>query len=145
MFNAFPLPLFQVLVFSGLLSVHWISFVFFLYDRNFCTHSLKPLFLTPCEFEAWNWFWYLLTCGLRGGVEAHMEQKSGSKYLPWPEFEPWTSRLAVQHATARPPYILSCVNQVVSSCDNSHDLAYFCKKRRGCKIVLYPPAHTMRP
>src|SRR6218665_3155041 len=36
------------------------------------------------------------------GVEFNcMEQKSQSKFLPWPEFEPRTSHLTVQHA-ARP-------------------------------------------
>src|SRR6218665_137565 len=31
-----------------------------------------------------------------------MKQKSQSKFLPWPGFEPRTSYLGVQHTTARP-------------------------------------------
>jgi len=32
-----------------------------------------------------------------------MEQRSRSKFLPRPGFEPRTSNVAVQHATVRPP------------------------------------------
>src|SRR6218665_2092481 len=46
-----------------------------------------------------------------------MEQNSRSKFRPWPEFEPRTSYLAVQHATARVAIplldkILLCLAQV---------------------------------
>ena len=40
---------------------------------------------------------------LRPPLWVRMEQKSRSKFLPLPRFEPPTSHLAVQHATARPP------------------------------------------
>ena len=85
---------------------HWISFVFFLYDRSICTTSLDLLFLTLGEFQAWDWhgsLGYQLTCGPRGEVAVRMEQKSRSKLLSWPGFEHRASHLAVQHATARPP------------------------------------------
>ena len=78
---------------------------FFIYDRNICTLSLDPLFLTLGEFQAWDLHWYPLTFGPRSGVEVHMEQKSQCKFRPWPGFEPRTFHLAVQHATARPLHI----------------------------------------
>ena len=85
---------------SFLFMCHWIPFVFS-YDWNICTIWLDPLFLTIGEFQAWDWLWYPLTCGPRGGVGVHMGQKSWANFLPWPVFEPRTSHLTVQHATAR--------------------------------------------
>ena len=73
----------------------------------FCTHSLDPLFLTPGEFQALDWLQYPLTCGPRGKVGMHMEQKSQCKLLPWLWFEPRTSCCAVQHATTRPLHATS--------------------------------------
>ena len=40
-----------------------------------------------------------------------MEQKSQSKFLPWPGFQLQTSHLAVQHATGRPSCTPSINNQ----------------------------------
>jgi len=63
------------LVFSGLLFCSCVTeflLVFFLYDRIICTLSLDPLFLTVGEFKAWDWLWYPLTFGPRGGVGACM-------------------------------------------------------------------------
>ena len=83
---------------------HWISFVFFsqrqkyLYYYSFARPSLSH----RGEFQDWEWIWYQLTCGPRGGSEVQIEHKSRSKCLPWPGFESQTSHLAVQPATARP-------------------------------------------
>src|SRR6218665_143391 len=55
----------------------------FSYDRSICTLSLDSLFLTLEKFQPWDWFWYPLTCGPRGGVGVHMVQISRSKFLPW--------------------------------------------------------------
>ena len=92
--NVFPSPFFHVFcVFQCffLFLCHWISFVFFLYDHfSICTLLLDPPFLTVCE--AWDWFWYPLTCGPIGVVGVCMEQKSRYKlFLPWPGCEPRTS------------------------------------------------------
>src|SRR6218665_946400 len=107
-----PSPFFHVLVFSGLLFcscvIRFLS-CFFLYGQSMYTLSLDPLYLTLGEFQAWDWLFYPLICAPRGGVGLRMEQKSRSKFLFWPGFEPRITHLAVQHATARPsrtPFLL---------------------------------------
>ena len=79
--------------------------------------SLDSLFVTVGEFQTWDWLWYLLTCGSRGGVGVSMEQKSWSKCLPWLGVEPRTSHLGVQYATARETFIGGncCFTQAHSS------------------------------
>ena len=91
---------------SPLYRCHWTFLCFFLDDRSIC--SLGPLFLTLDEFQAWDWLQYPLTCGPGCGIGVRMKQKSQSKFLPRPRFELRTSRLAVQHATARQPRVFSC-------------------------------------
>src|SRR6218665_3175910 len=44
---------------SFLFLCHWISFLFFLYDRRI--HSRDLLFLKVGEFQAWDWLWYPLS------------------------------------------------------------------------------------
>ena len=74
---------------------------FFPSPPNYLHSFTRPSLPHPLvEFQVVNWLWYPLTCGLRGGVGVHMEQKSWSKFLPRPGFESRT-RLAVQHPTAR--------------------------------------------
>ena len=95
---------------SFLFLCNWISVVFFSYDGSICTHSLDSLYFTLGEFQAWDWLRYPLNCGSRGVVGVRMEQKSRTKFLPWPVFEPRTSRLAVQQVTARPLHAMYTVH-----------------------------------
>jgi len=93
----------HVLVFS----VIGFSLLLFLYD---CIHSLDPFFLPLGEAKACDLLWYPLTCcGQRRSslVGVRMEQKSQSKFLPWPGLGPRKSNFVVQHATARSPSIQS--------------------------------------
>ena len=117
--NAFPSPFLCLAVFrsSFVFLCHWIYFGFFLYDRSICTLSFDRPFLTLGKFQVWDWLWYPLACGPKHRVGVHMEQKSLSKFLVWPGFEPRTSHLAVQHATARPqctPHIKTYTFQFIS-------------------------------
>ena len=41
-FSPFRLPYFDVLFHSLFFTCHWFSFVFLLYDRRICTHSIDP-------------------------------------------------------------------------------------------------------
>src|SRR6218665_2433809 len=76
---------------------------FILNDGLFCTHSLDPRFLALGKFQAWNWFWYPLTCATRGGV--------GVRYCAWsrtldPNVFPCRSLNLgplTWHSIARPP------------------------------------------
>src|SRR6218665_2322895 len=99
----FPSSSFPCVFWSSFLYLcHRISFLFFFITTEvsaFCTLSLDPLFLTLAKFPVWDWLWCPMTCDPRGGVGVRLEQKSRSKFLPWPGFEPRTSRLAVQHTT----------------------------------------------
>src|SRR6218665_798348 len=99
----FPSSSFPYVFWSSILYLcHRISFLFFFITTEvsaFCTLSLDPLFLTLVKFPVWDWLWCPMTCDPRGGVGVRLEQKSRSKFLPWPGFEPRTSRLAVQHTT----------------------------------------------
>src|SRR6218665_3449076 len=49
----FPSPCSRLAVFrsSLLFLCHWMSFMFLLYDRSICIHSLDLLFLTAGEFS----------------------------------------------------------------------------------------------
>src|SRR6218665_852524 len=69
----------------------WVKNFVFLYNRSIGTLSHNPLFLTLFEFQACDWLWYPLTCGPRGRVGVHMEQKSRSKFLLSSGFEPCQS------------------------------------------------------
>src|SRR6218665_2303102 len=89
---------------------HWSLHFFHVFLRpKYCTHLLDPHFLTSGEFQEWDWLWYPLTCGPKGGVGVRMEQKSLSKLLSWSGFEPRNSRLAVQQATGGPPRPPPCI------------------------------------
>src|SRR6218665_2057127 len=62
---SFRLPYLGVFPFT-IFTCHWISFVFFLYSRRICTHSVDPS-LTHFlgKFHAWDWLWnpgYILMC-----------------------------------------------------------------------------------
>src|SRR6218665_47818 len=84
-----PSPFFHVLMSLVFFTVpvSFDLFRIFLYDRNICTLSFDPLFLTICEFQVWDWRCYPFTClcSQRRSV-VRMEQKSQSKFLPWPGF-----------------------------------------------------------
>ena len=103
----FPMSLCFLVFFSVPLSLDFFN-AFSLWPKyvHLCTHSLNPLLCTPGEFQAWDSLWYTLTRGPRGGVGVCIEQKVRSIYLPWPGLQHWTSHLAVQHATVRPPRTL---------------------------------------
>ena len=66
-------------------------------------------------------------------LEAQVEQKSRSKFVPWPGFERRNSRLAVQHAnhqtTAQP--LESCKQPIISLCE---DVAWFRYKLQAYSI-----------
>jgi len=73
-------------------SIGFLSF--FLYFRCISAHSIDLLFLTLFEFQ--------FVHGPRGGVGVRIEQKSRSKFLPWPGFEPRTSHLASWQSSTQP-------------------------------------------
>src|SRR6218665_920754 len=88
---------------SSLFLYYRISFVFFLYDRSICTLGSTLSSSLEVSSRLGSGSDVHLTCGPRGGVRVRMEQRSLSKFLSLPGFEPRTSHLAVQHATYRPP------------------------------------------
>src|SRR6218665_2831584 len=56
---AFPF-VFHISVFfhSPFFTCHWISFVFLLYGRRICIHSIDPsLTHFYVSFQAWDWLW----------------------------------------------------------------------------------------
>src|SRR6218665_3762561 len=63
---------------------HWISIVFLLYGQCIATHLVDPS-LTHFlgEFQAWDWLWYPMLWSQRR-TAVRMEQKTRSKFLPWP-------------------------------------------------------------
>src|SRR6218665_3387070 len=71
--HCFPrhLPYLGVLFFHSLFfTCHWISFVFLLYGRRICTHSVDPsLFLV--SFQAWDWLWYPMFWSQKQNRGAH--------------------------------------------------------------------------
>src|SRR6218665_4066518 len=74
------------LMFSIRSFCHWISIVFLLYGRRIATHSVDPS-LTHFLGELPGLGLALVldvTCGPGGGTAVHMEQKTRSKFLPWP-------------------------------------------------------------
>src|SRR6218665_2903662 len=75
---------FHISVFSrSLFTCHWISFVFLLYGRRICTHSVDPS-LTHFlgEFPGLGLAMAPDVVVPRGGTGVRMEQKSRSKFLP---------------------------------------------------------------
>src|SRR6218665_3349209 len=48
---------------------------------KYLPRSLNPLFLTLGEFQIWDWLFYPLTCGLRGGAGVLLKQQYQSKFL----------------------------------------------------------------
>jgi len=101
--SPFPMSWCFTVFFSVHVSLDFFRVLFFTTKVSICIPSPDPLFLTVGDFQAWDWLWYPLTCDPRGRVGVHIEKKSQSKFLPWLGFTPWTSRLAVEHTTARPP------------------------------------------
>src|SRR6218665_1120399 len=69
----------SVLFHSLFFTCHWISFVFLLYGRRVCTHSVDPS-LTHFlgEFPGLRLAHGTRCCGPRGGAVVRMEQKSRS-------------------------------------------------------------------
>src|SRR6218665_2231134 len=47
---------------------------------KYLPRSLNPLFLTLGEFQIWDWLFYPLTCGLRGGAGVLLKQQYQSKF-----------------------------------------------------------------
>src|SRR6218665_1642620 len=77
---------FHTWYFPFALICHWISFVFLLYGRRIATHSVDPS-LTHFlgEFPGLGSTGSgTRCCGPRGGTAVRMEQKTRSKFLPWP-------------------------------------------------------------
>src|SRR6218665_3397730 len=73
------------------------------------------------------------------GVEFNcMEQKSQSKFLPWPEFEPRTSHLTVQHA-ARP------LLRIFGSYHLCFYCQFVCQKILSSAIISCPKLFTTFP
>ena len=88
--SPFSLYTFHISVFfHPLFTCHWISFVFLLYDRRICTHSIDPS-LADGEFPGLGLALVpeVVVPGAEPGVR--MKQKSRFKFLPWPGFEPRT-------------------------------------------------------
>src|SRR6218665_3877073 len=92
---ATPLPSTSIYlgVFHSLFTCHWISFVFLLYDRRICTHSIDHS-LAVADFEFPRLGLALVPDVVVPEAEhgVRMKQKSRFKFLPWPEFEPRTSQ-----------------------------------------------------
>src|SRR6218665_2529314 len=90
----FSLPYLGVFPFT----CHWISFVFLLYDRRICTHSIDPS-LADDEFPGLGLALVPDVVVPEAEHGVHMKQKSSFKFLPWPGFEPRTSQ-----SNGRKPY-----------------------------------------
>src|SRR6218665_392208 len=108
---------FYILVCSGLLSVS-VSL------DSFCVFSLRPKYLHPFAQPSLPHSRSAPGLGLalvstdlwyQRQSRVHMDQKSRSKFLPWPGLEPRTSRVAIQHATARLPYTKNFCTFIESS------------------------------
>src|SRR6218665_2922503 len=83
---AFPFA-FHILVFfhSLFFPCHRISFVFLLYHRRICTHSVDPsLTHFLCEFPGLGLALLPDVVVPETETAVRMEQKPGSKFLPWP-------------------------------------------------------------
>src|SRR6218665_525418 len=84
-----PTPSVSLCFFYSLFTCHWISFVFLLYNRRICTHSIDPI-LADGEFPGLGLALvpHVVVPEAEHGVR--MKQKSRFKFLPLPGFEPQT-------------------------------------------------------
>src|SRR6218665_2422774 len=74
---------FHISVFSHslFLTCHWISFIFLLYDRRVCTHSVKTYTYFSSKFSSFGQANVMVPESEQGVC---IEQKSQSKFLPGP-------------------------------------------------------------
>src|SRR6218665_3742217 len=54
----FPSPSTSRCFYIHFFTCHRISFVFLLYDRRICTHSIDSSLLLMVTFQTWGWLWY---------------------------------------------------------------------------------------
>src|SRR6218665_106298 len=106
-YRLFPFAFHALVSFHSLFFIcHWISFVFLLYNRLICTHSVEPL-LTHFlgEFPG-------LGLALVPDVVVPEEEHGchgaeiSIQILPWPGFEPRTLAMNVTTRRPLPPQIL---------------------------------------
>src|SRR6218665_3627137 len=79
----FPFHLQYLGVFHSLFICHWLSFVFLLYDRRICSHSIDPS-LADGEFQGLGLSLVPDVVVPEAEYGVRIKQKSHFKFLPWP-------------------------------------------------------------